>query len=53
MIDCSAEDNPANDYPDEEASDDDDYGTSAYKHRRYGSDNEEYDLERSYSNEEQ
>lgn len=41
--DSNAEDNPRNEYPDEELSEDDEYGTNLYKYRRYGSDNEQYD----------
>lgn len=41
--DSNAEDNPRNDYPDEELSEDDEYGTNLYKYRRYGSDDEQYD----------
>ena len=37
-----AEDNPANDYPEEEVSSDDEFGRAAYNHRQYASDDEEY-----------
>lgn len=43
--DSNAEDNPRNDYPDEELSEDDEYGTNLYKYRRHGSDDEQYDDE--------
>lgn len=41
-----AEDNPANDYPEDEVSSDDEFGIGAYNHRRNASDDEEYDFER-------
>ena len=41
-----AEDNPANDYPEDEVSSDDEFGVGAYDHRRNASDDEEYDIER-------
>lgn len=37
-----AEDNPANDYPEDEVSSDDEYGYNAYKYRQYGSDDEAF-----------
>lgn len=42
----AAEDNPANDYPEDEVSSDDEYGLGSYNHRRNASDDEEYDFER-------
>ena len=41
-----AEDNPANDYPEDEVSSDDEFGLGSYNHRRNASDDEEYDFER-------
>jgi len=41
-----AEDNPANDYPEDEVSSDDEFGLGSYNHRRNASDNEEYDFDR-------
>ena len=41
-----AEDNPVNDYPEDEVSSDDELNFNSYQHRNYGSDNEEYDIER-------
>lgn len=38
-----AEDNPANDYPEDEVSSDDEYGYNAYKYRHHGSDEEAFD----------
>lgn len=37
---CSAEDNPANDYPEDEVSSDDEFSRNPYKYRQYHSDNE-------------
>jgi hypothetical protein len=39
----AAEENPRNDYPEDEVSSDDECGSSAYKHRRAASDDEEFD----------
>lgn len=36
----SAEDNPANDYPEDEVSSDDQFSRNPYKYRQYHSDNE-------------
>lgn len=41
-----AEDNPANDYPEDEVSSDDEFGLGSYNHRRNASDDEEYDFDR-------
>jgi hypothetical protein len=41
-----AEDNPANDYPEDEVSSGDEFGVGAYDHRRNASDDEEYDFDR-------
>ena len=38
-----AEDNPANDYPEDEVSSDDEYGHNAYQYRHYASDDEAFD----------
>lgn len=41
-----AEDNPANEYPEEEVDSDDEYGYQSYKYRNHAaSDDEEFDLE--------
>ena len=44
MLTHSAEDNPANEYPEEEIDSDDELGYGAYRKRHAASDDEEFDL---------
>jgi hypothetical protein len=43
-----AEDNPANDYPEDEVSSDDEFDRGAYNYRHYASDDEQYGDEDDY-----
>jgi hypothetical protein len=45
MLTPAAEDNPANEYPDDELSSDDEFGYNSYKYRAHGSDDEVFDDE--------
>ncbi|ERF71793.1 hypothetical protein EPUS_01708 [Endocarpon pusillum Z07020] len=50
--DSNAEDNPANEYPDEEVDSGDEHGYGAYKNRKLASEDEEYDLNDPWSSSE-